>query len=201
MLATPPPPLTQQYPSRGSAFRPLRCVVDVKTESETALTAPPSAAIDDLYRAHAVALVRLALVLVGDQQAAEDVVQEAFIGLYKRREPLSDPDAAPGYLRASVINGCRNVLRARKRSWRRPVPHDPPVWSAEAAVIDGEVRREVLAAVARLPRRQREVLILRYYLDLNESEIAAALGVSRGTVSSTASRALAALDHALKGNQ
>jgi RNA polymerase sigma factor (sigma-70 family) len=67
------------------------------------------------------------------------------------------------------------------------------VWSAESAVLAGEDRREVLAAVARLPRRQREVLVLRYFLDLTDPEIAADLGVSRGTVVSTASRALAAL--------
>lgn len=71
--------------------------------------------------------------------------------------------------------------------------YDPPVWSAEAAAIDAEDRREVLAQVARLPRRQREVLVLRYYLGLADQEIADTLGVSRGTVSATVSRAMAAL--------
>jgi RNA polymerase sigma factor (sigma-70 family) len=93
-----------------------------------------------------------------------------------------------------VINGCRSVHRSRRRAWLHGrAPHEPPVWSAEAAVIDSEERRSVLAAVARLPRRQREVLALRYYLDLPDSEIAAMLKISRGTVSSTASRAVAAL--------
>jgi RNA polymerase sigma factor (sigma-70 family) len=78
------------------------------------------------------------------------------------------------------------------------VQHEPPASSAESAAMIGEDRREVLAAVSRLPRRAREVLVLRYYLDLNDQEIAAALGVSRGTVSSTASRALAGIAQELR---
>jgi len=98
------------------------------------------------------------------------------------------------YLRISVLNGCRSVLRARRRAkLRGTAPDYPAVWSAESAALAGEERREVLRAVARLPRRQREVLVLRYFLDLSDSEIAADLGISRGTVASTASRALAAL--------
>jgi RNA polymerase sigma-70 factor (sigma-E family) len=138
-------------------------------------------------------LVRVAVLLVGDQPSAEDVVQDAFMGLYRTLSGLRDRDRALAYLRAAVVNGSRSVLRARRRTASRRVSQEPPVWSAESAAIASEDRREVLAAVARLPRRSREVLALRYYLDLSESEIAAALGVSRGTVSSTASRALAAL--------
>lgn len=86
------------------------------------------------------------------------------------------------------------MLRARSRArLRRTADEYPPVWSAESAVLAGEERREVLAAVAQLPRRQREVLVLRYFLGLTDSEIAADLRISRGTVVSTASRALAAL--------
>jgi RNA polymerase sigma factor (sigma-70 family) len=76
--------------------------------------------------------------------------------------------------------------------------HDPPVWSAESAAMAGEDRREALRAVARLPRRQREVLVLRYYGGMSEAEIAAATGVSRGTVKSSASRALDALQRILE---
>jgi RNA polymerase sigma factor (sigma-70 family) len=97
------------------------------------------------------------------------------------------------YLRTSVVNRCRNVHRSRRIAWLRRPPHDPPVWSAEAAAINGEDRREVLAAVAGLPQRQREILALRFYLDMSDSEIAAALKISRGTVSSTVSRALGTL--------
>jgi RNA polymerase sigma-70 factor (sigma-E family) len=149
--------------------------------------------VDDLYRVHAVGLVRLALLLVGDRATAEDVVQDAFLGLYRAWHRLNDPGNGGGYLRVAVVNGCRSALRRRNRARLLRVQHDPPVWSAEAAAMDSEDRRAVLAAVARLPRRQREVLALRYYLGLGEKEIADSLRISRGTVSSTASRALAVL--------
>ncbi|MEP7022604.1 MAG: sigma-70 family RNA polymerase sigma factor [Actinomycetota bacterium] len=154
---------------------------------------PPGQLVDDLYRGHALRLTRLAFLLVGDRPSAEDVVQDAFLGLFRGLGRLSDPDRAVAYLRASVLNGCRSVLRSRKRARLRKVTHDPAVWSAEAAALAGEERREVLVAVARLPQRQREVLVLRYFLDLTDNEIAADLGVSRGTVASSASRALASL--------
>ena len=154
--------------------------------------------VDDLFRAHAVTLVRVAMLLLGDQPSAEDVVQDAFFGLYRSLPKLRDRSKALPYLRASVINGSRSVLRTRKRAVLRGVQHEPPVWSAESAVMVGEDRKALLAAVARLPRRAREVLALRYYLDLPDHEIAAALGVSRTTVSSTASRALAALGRELQ---
>lgn len=156
--------------------------------------------VEDLYRGHALRLTRMALLLVGDQPSAEDVVQEAFLGLFRGLGRLNDPGRAVAYLRVSVLNGCRSVLRARKRARLRGAGSEyPAVWSAESAALAGEDRREVLAAVAQLPRRQREVLVLRYFLGLGDSEIAADLGVSRGTVVSTASRALAAL--AKKGGE
>jgi RNA polymerase sigma-70 factor (sigma-E family) len=155
-------------------------------------------AVGELYRRHVTGLVRLALMLVGDQPSAEDVVQEAFLGLYRNWPGLDDRDQVDGYLRVAVVNGSRGVLRARRRAWLRPVRHDPPVWSAEAAAMATEERRQVLAAVAGLPRRQREVLALRYYAGLTDAEIASVLGVSRGTVTSTASRALSVLGRQLK---
>jgi len=154
--------------------------------------------VSDLYRAHALGLVRIALVLVGDQATAEDVVQDAFLGLHRGLRRLSDPAKALPYLRASVLNGCRTVQRSRRRARDRQVRHDPPVWSAESAAIASEDRRAVLAAVAGLPERAREVLALRYYLDLPDGDIAALLGVSKSTVSSTASRALATLARLLE---
>jgi RNA polymerase sigma-70 factor (sigma-E family) len=159
--------------------------------------------VDELYREHALALVRLALLLTGDKATAEDVVQDAFLGLYRGWSRLRDPDSAVGYLRTAVVNGCRSVHRSRRRLWpHAQLEHDPPpVWSAEAAAIDSEERRAVLAAVARLPRRQREILALRFYLDLPDSEIAATLKITRGTVSSTVSRAVATLARQLQERQ
>ena len=164
-----------------------RCVTFKMSRAESADD------VDDLYRQQAVYMLRLALVLTGDRATAEDVVQDAFLGLCRRWPGLNDPAKLVPYLRMSVINGCRNVHRARRIAWLRRPPHDPPVWSAEAAAIDGEDRREVLAAVARLPRRQREILALRFYLDMSYSEIATALSISQGTVASTVARALANL--------
>jgi RNA polymerase sigma-70 factor (sigma-E family) len=157
--------------------------------------------IRDLYQAHALALIRVAKLLLRDQASAEDVVQDAFLSLYRALPRLSDHDQILPYLRAAVINGSRSVLRARRRALLRKVQHEPPTSSAESAAMISEDRRAVLAAVTRLPRRAREVLVLRYYLGLSDQEIAAALNVSRGTVSSTASRGLAALALDLKETQ
>lgn len=163
-------------------------------------SAPASAqdAIDELYRAHALGLVRFAFMLTGDRVTAEDVVQEAFIGLYRRWDRIRDQASVLPYLRTSVVNGARSAHRSRKRAGQLRLPADPPAWSAEAAVLDSEDRKAVHAAVSRLPRRQREVLALKYYLDLAEHEIAAILRISRGTVSTTAARALVTLSKQLK---
>ena len=107
-------------------------------------------------------------------------------------------DKALAYVRVSVLNGCRSVQRSRVRASGRDVQHAPPVWSAEAAAIASEERRAVLTAVAALPQRAREVLALRFFAGMPDADIARALGVSRGIVSSTASRALATLARRLK---
>jgi RNA polymerase sigma-70 factor (sigma-E family) len=161
----------------------------------------PGELVSRLYQAHALTLVRMARLLLRDQPSAEDVVQDAFLGLYRALPRLCDPEDVLPYLRAAVINRSRSVLRSRQRARLRRVQHEPPASSAESAAMLGEDRRAVLAAVARLPRRAREVLVLRYYLGLSDQEIAAALNVSRGTVSSTASRGLTALARDLKESQ
>jgi RNA polymerase sigma factor (sigma-70 family) len=161
----------------------------------------PDAFVADLYRDHGVVLVRIALALVGDRQTAEDVVQDAFLGLYRALPRLTTPGNALAYLRASVVNGCRSVHRSRQRSFRRDPQAVLPVWSAESAALAREESRLALAAVARLPRRRREILALRYLLDMTDGEIAVTLGISKAAVSSAASRALAALARDLKENQ
>ena len=155
--------------------------------------------IADLFHAHELALVRTALLLVGDRATAEDVVQDAFVGLYRAAGRLGNPGEMLAYVRVSVVNGCRSVHRARRRTFSRPGQHEPEVWSAESAALALEDNRLTLQALARPPRRSREVLVLRYYLDMTDQDIAAVLGVTRGTVSSTASRALAVLARKLKG--
>jgi RNA polymerase sigma-70 factor (sigma-E family) len=161
---------------------------------DTVLT--PDQAVTALYQAHALGLIRLAVIMLGDRPAAEDVVQEAFCGLYRRWHTLSDPGKALSYVRSSVINGCRTVLRRRTRA-AAGLTGDPPAESAEAMVLVSEEHQEVLTAIRRLPDRQREALVLRFYLDLDEAEIATSMGISRGTVKSTTSRGLAALGRIL----
>ena len=155
-------------------------------------------AISALYAEHALGLTRLALIMVGDRETAEDVVQEAFERTHAGLPRLRDPDKALAYVRSAVLNGCRSVLRRRAFSLRRRPPYEPPIWSAESAVLIGEERREVLAALRRLPRRQREALVLRYYLELSDLEIADVMGIGASTVRSTIARGIAALGRALK---
>ncbi|MFC4912241.1 SigE family RNA polymerase sigma factor [Actinomadura gamaensis] len=161
-----------------------------------AATGEAAESVTELYREHALGLMRLAVVMVGDRATAEDVVQEAFAGLYRRWAKLRDTDRALAYARSAVLNGCRKALRRRRRLPRGE--HVPPVWSAESAAMVGVERREVLAGLERLPARQREALVLRFFCEMSEEEIAAAMRVSRGTVKSTTSRALAALGRMLE---
>jgi RNA polymerase sigma-70 factor (sigma-E family) len=156
-----------------------------------------AAAVSELYAGHALGLIRLAYIMLGNRQAAEDVVQDAFLGLYRRWPQLHEQAKALGYVRSSVLNGCRSELRRRPTTeldgW-----HGLPVISAESAVLTAEERREIMHALRRLPDRQREVLVLRFYLDLPDAQIAAAMRISQSTVRSAAYRGLAALRRALR---
>lgn len=151
------------------------------------------AALEELYAAHYRNLVRLGVLLVRDQGVAEEIVQDAFVAMHGRWHRLAEPDRAAGYLRVSVVNRSRSFHRHRQVVQRhRPVP-PPDDAGAEQATVDRERRESVLAALKALPRRQREVLALRYYLDRSEREIAHALGISQGAVKSHAARGVAAL--------
>ena len=155
------------------------------------------AAVTALYQASALGLIRMAYVMLGDLPSAEDVVQEAFCGLYRRWDRLADTAGAQYYVRTSVLNGCRSALRhraVRRRAWADP----PSAVSAETVVLGGEEREDVIRALRRLPDRQREVLVLRFYAELPDEQIARVMGIRPGTVRSTAFRALDALGRALK---
>lgn len=149
--------------------------------------------LHDLYVAHYRSLVRLAWLLLGDRGSAEDAAQDAFVQLHRSWDRLRDPSAAPAYLRSTVVNLARSRLRRRLVARRHaPVPF-PNAASAEEGAAGREDEREVLAVLRALPRRQRECLALRYYLDLSEAEIAATLGISTGSVKSHSHRGMAAL--------
>jgi RNA polymerase sigma-70 factor (sigma-E family) len=152
--------------------------------------------ISGLFFAHHRRLVGLAALLVADQQIAEDVVQEAFAGLYRRWRHLRDPDAAIAYLNRAVVNGSRDTLRRGRRvgaAMLRLVPRSEELESAEHEVVEHQEADRLWAAVTALPMRQRQVLVLRYYLDQSEAEIAETLEISRGSVKTHASRGIAAV--------
>ncbi|HEX3489714.1 MAG TPA: MFS transporter [Streptosporangiaceae bacterium] len=154
-------------------------------------------AVGALYQAHALPLIRLAYITLGDRASAEDVVQDAFCGLFKRWDHLAENGKALAYVRASVLNGCRSVLRHRA-VLRRKVTHQVAAESAESEMLSGEERYQLMRAVRRLPTRQREALVLRFYLDLPDGEIARVMGVRPSTVRSTMHRALETLGRILK---
>jgi RNA polymerase sigma-70 factor (sigma-E family) len=151
-----------------------------------------------LYTAHYRSLVRLSALLLRDTPAAEDVVQDAFVAMHKSWRGLRDPEKALAYLRQAVVNRSRSRLRHLKvvdKHAETTVGYAP---SAETGALQSLQHDEVMAAVRRLPQRQREVLVLRYYADMSEAQIAEAIGISPGAVKSHASRAVAALRHNLE---
>jgi RNA polymerase sigma-70 factor (sigma-E family) len=154
-------------------------------------------ALSGLFAAHYDGLLRLAVLLV-DGATAEDVVQDAFARLYASWRRLKDPDKALPYLRSCVINGARSRLRRNTTAARYDAPQAGVVASAEDAALGRADADEMLPALDRLPRRQREVLVLRYYLDLTEAAIADTLGISPGSVKQHASRGIAALSRSLE---
>lgn len=158
--------------------------------------------IEELYQQRWRELVRMAVLLVDDLAAAEDVVQDAFIGLHRKQGQLRSADAALAYVRTSVLNGARSVLR-RRRTVRLYLRAVPPLTAepADDAALRSVEREAALAAVRRLPRRQREVLVLRYWSELSEAEIAATLGISPGSVKTAASRGLDSVETMLRGQR
>lgn len=170
---------------------------------QAAAADPPALTADDavtlLFASHYRPLVRLAT-LLGDAASAEEIVQDAFVELHQRWGRLRDPQLAGAYLRQSVVNRTRSALRHRgvvERFLRRQTD-PPPIASAEAGALAAETNAEVLAAVRLLPARQREALVLRYYLDLPEAQTAELMGVTVGAVKSHTARALAALRQTLE---
>jgi RNA polymerase sigma factor (sigma-70 family) len=194
--------------------------------------------LEAAYREHYASLVRLASILVDDVGTCEEVVQEAFVNVWRRGGTVRDAERLPAYLRSAVLNGARSHLRKvvvrRRHLSSVPAPSTDPATGPvpavgggggagagpgaggragrrdveavgtdtsegpEAGAMASDETRQVLAALRALPERQREVLSLRYYLDLSEAEIAATLGISPGSVKTHAHRGLAALTERLE---
>ncbi len=150
-------------------------------------------AVTDLYMAHYRSLVRLSALLVRDVATAEEVVQDAFVAMHGGWRRLRDNDKALSYLRQSVVNRSRSVLRHRTVVDRNAPKPPPDMPSAEQGAIAIFERDAVVSALRTLPPRQREALVLRFYGDMSEAQIAAAMSISRGAVKSHTARAMSAL--------
>jgi RNA polymerase sigma-70 factor (sigma-E family) len=150
-------------------------------------------AVTQLYSNHYRSLVRLAGLLVRDVQTAEEVVQDCFIAMHDGWHRLREEDKALSYLKQAVVNRSRSVLRHRSvmdRNAPKPAPDMP---SAEQGAIAQLERTEVIAALRSLPDRQRQALVLRYYADLSEAQIAEMMGISKGAVKSHTARGMSSL--------
>ncbi|WSJ68059.1 SigE family RNA polymerase sigma factor [Kitasatospora sp. NBC_01250] len=167
-----------------------------EAEVTTAATDTAGASVDLLtttYQEHYRALLRLAALLLDDQSSCEDVVQEAFIRVHAARRRVREPEKILAYLRQTVVNLSRSTLRRRLLGLRLLPKPMPDMASAEEGAYDALERDQLKAALQGLQRRQREVLVLRYYADMTEAQVAELLGVSVGAVKAYGSRGLAAL--------
>jgi RNA polymerase sigma-70 factor (sigma-E family) len=187
--------------------RPVRPATVTKTPVArtaivpAALAAPGAArpgrsadrAVTELYSLHYHRLVRLAALLVRDVPTTEDVVQDSFVAMHDGWQRLRDAESALAYLRQAVVNRSRSVLRHRAVVEKYPEKPSPDMPSAEHGALVQLERSAVIATLRKLPGRQREAIVLRYYADLSEAEIAAAMGISCGAVKSHTARAMAAL--------
>jgi RNA polymerase sigma-70 factor (sigma-E family) len=178
-----------------AAAREINSSPEAELLADSAWTA--EALFTELYTAHYRRLVRSAWMLVRDVPTAEEVVQDAFVSMHDAWQRLRDAENALAYVRAAVVNRSRSVLRHQlvvERNLEKPSPDMP---SAEQGALVSLERAAVVAALQSLTARQREAIVLRYYADLSEAEIAAAMGISRGAVKSHTSRGMAALRVAL----
>ncbi|MEA2828530.1 MAG: hypothetical protein QOG43_2969, partial [Actinomycetota bacterium] len=159
------------------------CLVRV-THSRIEATHAPSDAFSQFYRSAWPDLVRFAHLLTGSRARGEEVVQDAFIGYLRHADTVTEPFA---YLRRAVINGAANTTRGGRHR-EHPVELVPELAAVPSAEVD-----ETFARLSGLPYRQRAVIVLRYYLDLSEAEIADVLSIRPGTVKSVHHRAIARL--------
>jgi RNA polymerase sigma-70 factor (sigma-E family) len=181
----------------GVVTRPIDVTETLAVDAGLAPAAPlewdADRAVTAIYSEHYRALVRLAAFLVRDTATAEEVVQDSFVAMHGAWRRLRDTDKALSYLRQSVVNRSRSVLRHRvvvDKNTPKPPPDMP---SAEHGAIIQLERSAVVSALRALPDRQREALVLRYYGDLSEAQIASTMGISRGAVKSHTARAMSAL--------
>ena len=171
----------------------------------TAVAAGTAGTSEDLltetYQTHYRSLLRLAALLLDDISTCEDVVQEAFIRVHSARRRVREPEKTLAYLRQTVVNLSRSTLRRRILGLRLLPKPMPDMASAEEGAYDALERDQLKAALRGLQRRQREVLVLRYYVDMTEAQVADTLGISIGSVKAYGSRGIAALRVQMEAGQ
>ncbi|MFC8589681.1 SigE family RNA polymerase sigma factor [Streptomyces sp. NPDC057217] len=149
--------------------------------------------LTETYRAHYRSLLGLAALLLDDTASCEDVVQEAFIRVHSARKRVREPEKTLAYLRQTVVNLSRSALRRRILGLKLLSKPMPDMASAEEGAYDQLEREDLIKAMRGLQRRQREVLVLRYFADMTEAQVAETLGISLGSVKAYGSRGMAAL--------
>ncbi|MER6412496.1 SigE family RNA polymerase sigma factor [Streptomyces humidus] len=212
---------------RGAALRPPRGSVRPRTSGGMPVIAPMPAArparvpsqrdgaeaaenavaagttvdhLTETYRAHYRSLLGLAALLLDDTASCEDVVQEAFIRVHSARKRVRDPQKTLAYLRQTVVNLSRSALRRRILGLKLLSKPMPDMASAEEGAYDQLERDSLIKAMKGLQRRQREVLVLRYFADMTEAQVAETLGISLGSVKAYGSRGIAALRRAMEAS-
>ncbi|MCC5476943.1 SigE family RNA polymerase sigma factor [Streptomyces sp. NPDC059680] len=186
------------------AARPARIPSQRDGAEDAATTAATEVAgttvdhLTETYRAHYRSLLGLAALLLDDTASCEDVVQEAFIRVHSARKRVRDPEKTLAYLRQTVVNLSRSTLRRRILGLKLLSKPMPDMASAEEGAYDQLERRDLIKAMKGLQRRQREVLVLRYFADMTEAQVAESLGISLGSVKAYGSRGIAALRVAME---
>jgi RNA polymerase sigma factor (sigma-70 family) len=183
-----------------SSKTPQKCLNGVISVEEIGSREPPAVTgdmLEDLFAAHYRRLVGLAGLQGADDP--EDVAQEAFARLQGRARTLRRPETASAYLRTTVCNLVRNRRRHLRVARLRQPPPPEPATAAEAVVLAREGDRDLIGALDRISRRQREAIVLRYWLDLSDHEVAEAMGIAPGSAKTHIRRGLIALQRALGG--
>jgi RNA polymerase sigma-70 factor (sigma-E family) len=180
------------------AARPARIPSQRDGAEEAAAAGTTVDHLTETYRAHYRSLLGLAALLLDDTASCEDVVQEAFIRVHSARKRVRDPEKTLAYLRQTVVNLSRSALRRRILGLKLLSKPMPDMASAEEGAYDQLERDSLIKAMKGLQRRQREVLVLRYFADMTEAQVADTLGISLGSVKAYGSRGIAALRIAME---
>ncbi|MDK1475494.1 SigE family RNA polymerase sigma factor [Streptomyces sp. 549] len=180
------------------ASRPSAAPAQRKDAEEAMAAGTTVDHLTETYRAHYRSLLGLAALLLDDTASCEDVVQEAFIRVHSARSRVKDPEKTLAYLRQTVVNLSRSTLRRRILGLKLLSKPMPDMASAEEGAYERMERDELKQALRGLQRRQREVLVLRYFADMTEEQVAGTLGISRGSVKAYGSRGIAALRVAME---